>query len=298
VLEKFAYGDTPAESAVAALVAEIFTSGNDFDVSVYELSNKHDVRVSVVRTLLTYLELLGHLETGTPFYSSYRFQPLLPSVEILAHFQGERREFLSRLFAQATKAKKWFQLDVDEACRAIGAPRDRAVRALDYLAEQHYLELQTSGVRYRYHLQRKPDDLEALVRTLNKRLVERESREIGRLGAVAKWVELDGCQVGALGAHFAEPMDRRCGHCSWCLRGGKPSLLPRRPPVEIDDALWAKAVALREEYAEELGEPRALARFLCGVSSPWLVRAKLQSHSLFGALGHVPFREVLQRSRG
>jgi len=297
VLENFAYGDTPAESAVEALVAEIFASGAEFDVSVYELSSKYDIRVSVVRTLLTYLELLGHLETGTPFYSSYQFQPLVPSVEILARFQGERREFLSRLFAQATEGKKWFHLDVDEACRAIGAPRERAVRALDYLAEQHCLELQTSGVRYRYHLQRRPDDLGALVRTLNERLLQRESREIGRLGEVAKWVEHDGCQVAALGAHFAEPMDRRCGHCSWCLRGGKRIPLPRRRPAAIDDGLWAKALALREEYADELHEPRALARFLCGVSSPWLVRAKLQGHPLFGSLGHVPFRAVLQHTR-
>lgn len=295
VLENFAYGDTPAESAVEALVAEIFASGDDFDVSVYELSSKYDIRVSVIRTLLTYLELLGHLETGTPFYSSYRFQPLVPSVEILARFQGERREFLARLFAQAKKAKKWFQLDVDEACQAIGAPRARVVRALDYLAEQHCLELQTSGVRYRYHLQGRPDDLEALVRTLNERLLQRESREIGRLGEVANLVEHDGCQVAALGAHFAEPMDRRCGHCSWCLRGGNRIPLPARRPAAIDDGLWAKALALREEYAEELREPRALVRFLCGVSSPWLVRAKLQTHPLFGSLGHVPFRAVLQR---
>ena len=59
----------------------------------------------------------------------------------------------------------------------------------------------------------------------------------------------------------------------------------------------AKAVALREEYPEELGEPRALARLLCGVSSPWLVRAKLQSHALFGALSNVPFRAVLESLR-
>lgn len=295
VLENFAYGDTPAESAVAALVAEVFASGADFDVSVHELSSRYDIRLSVVRTLLTYLELLGHLDAGTPFYSSYQFHPLAPSVEILARFEGERREFLARLFAQAKPRKKWFHVDVDQVCQATGAPRERVVRALDYLAEQGCLELRTSGVRHRYHLRRAPDDVSALVRTLNERLRQRESREIERLGQVAAWVAHDGCQVAALGAHFAEPSTRHCGHCSWCLRGGKAGAKVERPSAAIDQRVWSQALALREEYAEELREGRALARLLAGVSSPWLLKAKLHTHPLFGALAHVPFLAILER---
>jgi ATP-dependent DNA helicase RecQ len=295
VLENFAYGDTPAEPSVAGLVGELFASGADFDVSVHQLSTKYDIRLSVVRTLLTYLDLLGHLETGTPFYSSYQFQPLMPSTEILAKFDGQRREFLARLFGQSHKRRLWFELDVDEACRAIGEPRERVVRALDYLAEQRCLELRTAGVRHRFHVKREPADLATLTGQLYQRLLVREQREIARLEQVAAWVAQDGCQVAALGAHFAEPGDRRCGHCSWCLRGGLASPLPERPPIDISDALWAKAMAVREEYAHELAEPRAMARFLCGVSSPWLVRAKLQTHPLFGAMSHVPFTTVFAR---
>ena len=70
------YGDTPDLGAVESLVGEVFAGDGDFDVSEYELSSAHDIRVSVVRTLLTYLELLGHLERGTPFYATYQFRPL------------------------------------------------------------------------------------------------------------------------------------------------------------------------------------------------------------------------------
>jgi ATP-dependent DNA helicase RecQ len=296
VLENFVYGDTPAPPAVESLVGELLASGTDFDVSLQQLSTKHDIRLSVVRTLLTYLELLGHLESGTPFYASYQFQPLMPSAEILARFQGERREFLARLFGQSNKRRTWFDIDLDQASEAIGAPRERVVRAFDYLAEQRCLELRTAGVRHRFHLRRSPDDVSALVRKLYDRLLERERREIARLGQVAAWVELDACQVTALGTHFAEPSQRRCGHCSWCLRGGKPSPLPPRPRAEIAPAVWAQALTVRKEHTHELGEPRAFARFLCGVSSPWLVQAKLQKHALFGALGHVAFPAVLARA--
>ena len=121
VLENFAYGDTPTQSAVAALVDEVFAQDDDFDVSMYDLSAAHDIRNTVVRTLLTYLELLGHIDAGTPFYAEYQFKPLVSSAEILKHFEGERREFLQRLLAQAHKAKTWFHIDLDQASQAIDA---------------------------------------------------------------------------------------------------------------------------------------------------------------------------------
>ena len=296
VLENFVYGDTPTQLAVAALVDEVFRQGDDFDVSMYDLSAAHDIRITVVRTLLTYLELLGHIDAGTPFYAEYQFKPLVSSAEILKNFEGERKTFLQKVLAQAHKAQTWFHIDLDQASQAIRAPRDRVVRALDYLAEKKWLELRTAGVRQRYHLRSRPSDLPALVKTLCDRVLERELREIQRLRQMAHWVQQDACQVAALGAHFDDPLDRPCGHCSWCRRGGKPAALPPRPQARIDPALWPQVSSLRAQHGKELGQPRAVARFLCGVNSPWMLKAKLQTHPLFGALAHVPFAEVLAQA--
>jgi ATP-dependent DNA helicase RecQ len=127
-------------------------------------------------------------------------------------------------------------------------------------------------------------------------VLHRETREIQRLRQVAQWVEQDACQVAALGAHFGDPMDRPCGHCSWCKRGGKPAKLPLRRTAEIDPALWSQVGGLRRQHAKELGQPRAVARFLCGVNSPWMLKARLHTHRLFGALDQVPFAEVLAQA--
>ncbi len=132
-LENFARGDTPSRVAVDRLVKEVFDQGPDFDVSYHELSGLCDIRPLVVRTLLTYLELDGFLAGGTPFFSSYRFQPLRSSAEILAEFDGERRQFLKRIFQHARPARTWFHIDLDRVARALDAPRDRVVLALDYL---------------------------------------------------------------------------------------------------------------------------------------------------------------------
>ena len=298
VLENFACGDTPTLPAVRGLVEEVFSLGHAFDVSVYDLSSNHDIRVLVVRTLLAYLELLGYLEGGTPFYASYQFRPLASSAEILSRFEGERRTFLADLFRQATKARTWFRIDVDEAGLAIGARRDRVVRALDYLGEQGLLEVRAAGVRFRFTRLKMPEDLAALAQSLYQRTLKREQREIARLDQVVGLVGRDGCQVSALCAHFAEQLSGPCGHCSWCLGGKKPvAVLPRQAPA-IDEGTWRLAMALRTEHPDLLSDPRAVTRLLCGVSSPRLARAKLTSDPLFGALGHVPFGAVLERAQG
>jgi ATP-dependent DNA helicase RecQ len=293
-LENFAYGDTPGLSNVSGLVAAVFAQGAEFDVSQYELSGDHDLRPTVVSTLLTYLELDGYLEGGTPFYSRYQFQPRARSAEILAKFDGERRDFLAKLFRQAEKARTWFHIDLDRAAQATGAPRERVVRALDYLAEQRLLEVKAEGVRNRYRRLRMPPDLNELARALHQRTLDRETREVARLRQVVELAAHDGCQVSRLGEHFGEPLPEPCGHCSWCLNGRAPARMPPRPKVVIDPDVWQQALSLRRQHPDPLAEPRALARLLCGLGSPRLTRTKLSSHALFGALERVPFAEVLQ----
>lgn len=295
VLENFVYGDTPSLDAVEGLVREIFGNDTEFDASEYELSSKHDIRFTVVRTLLTYMELAGHMERGTPFYATYQFKPLKTSAEILATFDAERKTFLANLFRQARKGKIWFQLDADVASQNLAQPRDRIVRALDYLAEQGHIELKVAGVRHRFKLLDKPGSLAALAKSLHEKSMQREEREIGRLGQVAQLVEHNGCQVSALGGHFGDPLAQPCGHCSWCLQGNRASRLPPRPESRIDPAILSQAQALGRQHSAELRHPRSLARFLCGVSSPHTIHAKLQKHPLFGVMSHVPFPAVLEQ---
>jgi ATP-dependent DNA helicase RecQ len=103
----------------------------------------------------------------------------------------------------------------------------------------------------------------------------------------------DGCQVARLGAHFGEPRREPCGHCSWCLAGRQPAVIPPRPPRPIGADVQQQARALRHERPDLFRDPRTLARLLCGLSSPRLSREKLGGHPLFGKLEAVPFAEVV-----
>lgn len=297
VLENFVYGDTPSLESVEGLISDIFSREDEFDVSLYDLSFQHDIRQIVLKTLLTYLELDGLIEEGTPYYSKYQFKFLTSAANILSRFEGDRKRFLETLFRTASKGKSWSTVDLESAARQTNFPRERVVRALDYLAEQQLLELKAEGVRNRFKILQRPKDVGALAAGLHVRTIKREEQEIRRLHQVLDLAGHSGCLAAKLGEHFGERIEKECGHCSWCRGQTRATLLPRTPAV-IDDAIRKQVPTLRRENHELFAEPRSLARFLCGITSPKVSRARLSSHQLFGSLSHVPFAEVLRRAQG
>jgi len=248
----------------------------------------------VLRTALTYLELLGTLHQGTPFYAAYEVRPLLDTAEIAARFEGERAQFITAIFAAARKGRIWYALDPQKVADALAQPRERVTRALEYLEQQGWAEVRVAEVRQRYRRLRPSEDAGALAGELARRFEARERSELARLQGVLDLVGRDGCQVNALIGYFGETRTERCGHCTHCLTGRRQLLAPpaARPPLreELDAAALA---ALARDQPAALGNPRQLARFLCGMSSPGLTRARLTRHALFGAAQDRPFAEVL-----
>ncbi|HSG63799.1 MAG TPA: RecQ family ATP-dependent DNA helicase, partial [Gammaproteobacteria bacterium] len=173
-LENFVHGDTPTPAAVHSLVHDVLAQTGDFDLSLYDLSARHDIRPLVARTLLTYLEIDGLIDGGTPFYASYKFKPNMSSAELLDRFTGERRQFVASILRCAKKARTWFDLDIEHAARATKSDRQRVITAVDYLGEQNMLEVRTTGMRYRYRRTSKPAEVQAVAEELTRRVHQRE----------------------------------------------------------------------------------------------------------------------------
>ncbi|MBT3344976.1 MAG: RecQ family ATP-dependent DNA helicase [Gemmatimonadetes bacterium] len=291
VLENFVYGDTPDDASVRALVDDVFARDPAFDVSLYDLSAQHDIRPLVLRTLLTRLELDGYLEGGTPFYSAYKFKPLIDPSEITARFDGERGQFIEGLFNHAKQGRVWFQVDPAQAATELRTDRERVIRALDWLGDQQLLEVQAGGVRNRYQRLRQADDLQALADDLVSYNMKREAAEADRLQQVLDLFNLDSCRSAALAAHFGEQLETPCGHCSGCL--GEVVPIEPRSERPIQDDLWDRVQPTVEAAGDVLGTPRAVARFLCGLTSPRMTRARLARDPLYGTLTDLPFPKVL-----
>jgi ATP-dependent DNA helicase RecQ len=294
VLENFAYGDTPTDLAVSGLLSELLDAGDELHLNLVELSNRHDIRPLVLRTALTYLELQGVFRQGTPYYAGYELKPAIDPEAIAGKFQGERSRFVADLFAQARKGRVWYALDAGAAARALAQPRDRVVRALEYMEEQGWAELRASDVRQCYRRLQVDVDRQALASDLSRRFQARERQEIARVAQVLDLITSDRCQVNALVAHFGETRATPCGHCSHCLTH-TPQRLPEGPaklalPAGVDVQAFT---VLATDHPGALAASRQRARFLCGLPSPALSRARLTRHRLFGALEDRRFAEVL-----
>ncbi len=294
ILENFAYGDTPTEAALKSLLDDLLSRGPEFDLALYGLSSQHDIRQLVLRTALTYLEIDGVFHQGTPFYAGYEVQPLLPLPQIFAKFQGVHADFVRDLFAFARRGTVWYALNPDEAAEALGVDRRRVVRALEYLEEQGWGKLKVADVRQRYTRGRDSEDADALAADLAERFARREQAEIKRLGMVLKLITREGCQTNALVGYFGEKRAEPCGHCTYCLTG-RAAVMPPVPDLPApEDLLDINAwKALLASHPDALADPRQQTRFLCGLTSPALARARISRHALFGALETLRFSDVL-----
>jgi ATP-dependent DNA helicase RecQ len=295
MLENFSFGDTPARPLLRGLLEELLRGEPEFDVNLYSLGGQHDIRPLVLRTALTYLELLGVLRQGTPFYAGYKIRPRGEPEGIAARFDGERRAFVEGIFREAKRGREWYALDPAAAAEAMGQDRERIVSALNFFAEQGWVELQMADARQRFTRLQEEPDLDALVEELAGRFERRETQEIARVGQVVELITSDGCQTNLLLEYFGETRQEPCGHCTFCERG-EPTVLPPLPALRpITSALDVDAFReLCRGHPDALGQPRQRARFLCGLSSPALTRARLSRHALYGALEARRFTEVLE----
>jgi ATP-dependent DNA helicase RecQ len=291
-LENFVFGDTPTPDAIAGLLDDVFahSQGDQFDVSEYALSSQHDIRPLVLKTILTYLELDGFLQQGTPFYAGYSVRPANGDWdEVYASFDPDRADFLRRVLASGKEGRVWTSIYPGAVP---GEERERVIQALGYLEQRGLVELKVADVRQRFTLIRQPPSLDDLRDRLADRFDRREQSETDRIQAVVALVEHDGCQVRSLVGYFGETRADPCGHCSYCLTGSAQNLpVPTwNSEIELDRAVLDELTA---EHPTALATPRQRARFLCGLSSPATTKAKLSRHALFGVLAEQRFADVL-----
>lgn len=290
VLENFVFGDTPTEQAIGAFVDFILSQEDEFDISMYHLSQETDIRPLVLGTLLTYLELEGVIKFTAPFYSEYKFKYIQSKADVLAAFKGEPGEFLRKVLAQANEKTTWSYLNLDTAAQALGADRARIVKAFNHLEEVGMLEVGVTGLRQGMRMVSRPSG-EAVRAGLVDKVARNEEGNLSRIGNVVQLLNHEGCKTQRLLAYFGETLEEPCGHCSYC-RDGKVIAIEG-----IDRGLGEAEKKLIERYLTErpigFKSPREGARFLCGITSPKTSRMRGNKGPLFGALEMAPFQAVL-----
>lgn len=295
-LENFVYGDTPSENGIKSFMQLIVDQEDEFFVSQYKLGAACDIKSIVVKTILTYLELDGHLESTAPRYESYDFKPLVPSAELLSNFDGEKQQFAKRLLACSRKKRSWFSIDVMAAAEKLGCDRTRVIKALDFFDEKGWLELKVSGLVHGYRKRKSFPDVDLISQEYFERLSVREQDEISRIDDVFELARANQCQADSLSTHFGQPLEQPCGNCTHCTNDGSLTIDPPAAQ-QLDDAQIESVKVLVAAHPQVLNSTRSIARLLCGITSPAMTRTKLSRDPIFGTCAAMPFAHVVEQAK-
>jgi ATP-dependent DNA helicase RecQ len=294
VLENFTYGDTPEKESIANLLAEIKQhSPGPYEIKLSELSRRLNIRPLPLKTLLVYLEVAGILLPKFSYMEAYSFKQLKPAAEIIAAFQGERRQFVQAIFAECKMKTVWTYVDIPAAMAKYGADRQRIVVALEYFDEKGWIQLESKQMKEVFEALAASVEVEALSEKISQIFLEREAFEIGRLRRMLEFFSRSACFSFALAAYFGQVLaSEKCGHCSACW--GEKVILPQPKTLaktleEYDlKTLTQDFIKLTKTHPSRV----ALARFLCGITTPSLGIQQVKGLAGFAALEEFSFLEV------
>lgn len=297
-LENFIFGDTPSPESVRLALDSLLRRGPVCGVSLHHLSQTADMRPAVLETLITRLELEGVLVRSPEAAWTRGRMKLLRSEEhiLTGHPPGARAKLRALLFADGAPAWQWRAVDVPAAAARLETPEEELRALLEDLETNGDVTLRRGGWRWTFTLcgdetKRNP---RALAERFGALFARHEEAELARLEEMLAFLQEPGCLWRRLLAHYGEDMPEPCGTCDRCRHPDKspPPLTGLEPPaLTTADAAIVNAAA--SERLPALRHPRQLARFLCGLPSPAARRDGLTRRELFGALRHLPFRDVL-----
>ncbi|UTZ27264.1 RecQ family ATP-dependent DNA helicase [Vibrio campbellii] len=294
VLENFVYGDTPEPSSINYVLEQIRENTPQWEVMVLRLSRDSNIRQLPLKTLLVYLELAKVIEAKYSYFAEYRFKFLQDQSFILNQFQGERRQFVEAIFACSTKAKVWCQVDLEALWMNYQSERSRVVAALDYFHQNGWIELESKQLTDVYSVLPATQNQEVISQHLVELFQSKEQKDIERIHTMLDLFQSSDCLSHQLAHYFADHnAPTQCGHCSVC-RGQIASF----PQPQQDQPELAHLSTWVDEFVQlspTAISNAAVARFLCGISTPIIAQLKASKLRGYGSMANVSFEQVLKQ---
>jgi ATP-dependent DNA helicase RecQ len=300
VLENFVYGDTPQPDGIRCVLDDILAlpHGQSWEITLTALSDHSNIRLLPLKTLLVQLELRGIVAARYAYFAEYRFKYTSSPKDILAHFSGERQQFVQAILNCASRARTWCTMDFEALHQTYQAEHSRVVTALDYMAEKGWIELEAKQMTEVYAVLQPQFDATALTQELAAYFQAREVSEVKRIHAMLAFFASDQCLSQQLARYFGDmAAPPHCGHCSVCH--GRVAHLPDPTPLaplvgQSFSGLCDELLARHRQGGRGTLSAESLTRFLCGVAEPLLNKLKARSCSGFAALEEYPYAEVRQ----
>ncbi|UTZ42020.1 RecQ family ATP-dependent DNA helicase [Vibrio campbellii] len=294
VLENFVYGDTPEPSSINYVLEQIRENTPQWEVMALRLSRDNNIRQLPLKTLLVYLELAKVIEAKYSYFAEYRFKFLQDQSFIRNQFQGERRQFVEAIFACSTKAKVWCQVDLEALWMNYQSERSRVVAALDYFHQNGWIELESKQLTDVYSVLPATQNQEVISQHLVELFQSKEQKDIERIHTMLDLFQSSDCLSHQLAHYFADHnAPTQCGHCSVC-RGQIASFpQPQQEQPELTHlSAWVDEFV---QLSPTAISNAAVARFLCGISTPIITQLKASKLRGYGSMANVSFEQVLKQ---
>lgn len=300
-VENFVYGDTPELASFATVIDSIRqgTQANRWEVQLNQLANQSNIRLLPLKTLLVQLELQGVIKPLYAYYADVQYRFLQPQAHVLSQFSPERQAFLTQIFTHTQMKRVWGSLDFNALYQATGAERNRVLAALEYLASQQLIELETKQITDVYQVETVKLSTPTLAEDLYHYFADKEAKEVARIAQLVRFFELTTCLNYNLARYFDDnAAPKSCGHCSVC-RGQVAKLTYSNTPIWPEDQrISADLNELNQLVSSKGLAPLSLetqCRFLAGMSLPIFTRLQVRKLAGFGRCENLRYAEIKQK---
>lgn len=298
ILENFVYGDTPEAVNIEQVLRSIKASKTkNWEIKLNNLSSEVDIRILPLKTLLVYLEMQKIILPRYTYFEYYSFKSVLDQEAIANYFSDERKAFVRAIFEHSKTAKIWTVINFEAIIENYAkADRERIIKCLEFLEQKGMIELEAKIAVDVYEILDPDFNLAELTAKLYKIFKEKEVHEIKRIARLLDFFESETCLNQVLSAYFGEQKNMPCEHCSVC-EAGKVKL-PVSKPKQLDEKLLLELITNLKATLKNNVSPLMAAKFLCGITTPALAKAKLTRDQNFGVFENYRFHDVLAKVEG
>ncbi|USD31942.1 MULTISPECIES: RecQ family ATP-dependent DNA helicase [Vibrio] len=291
-LENFVYGDTPEHTEIHNVIQQTISSTPNWEVVISRLSSESNIRQLPLKTLLVYMEMANIITAQYSYFADYRFKFIMTKQDIIARFEGERRQFTEALFNCSIQARTWCQVDFEALWQSYNGERARAVAALDYFHQNGWIELESKLMTEVYRVNSLEQSLEQISEQLFNLFKAKETSDVERIHNLLSLFKSESCLSHALASYFSDNQaPHKCGHCSVCRKEHQEWPASIRPKIKSQDITnWLKP--LQQKSSSTLSD-NLKAKFLCGIATPWFTKIKARNMEGFGQLSSHPYQQVM-----
>jgi len=287
MLESFILAQKPTRQAIVNVLSKVFSQGGRAVISRYDLCTFNDMPWELLDILLARLEIEGLISVEQGSWLWCHAVPLVSIDRVLVGFRPAQQKILKPIL-ESRKRVSLMELSGGTALAQI-----KLMGLLSDLNASSDVRMRFSHSLTHLKIRKQPENLVQLAAAMYEVFELHAAGGMKRIDAVMKMATTKRCLAAALLEHFGEKLPTRCGCCSSCLGEKRLRVLPLTPVPELTEDELRVIQSIVGERKAALASPERLARFLCGIYSPGMMRYRLYQREHWGMLKRLPYGDVL-----